>query len=148
MTVATQIDVNQLIASGMNGVVEKTVEKKHTGHSFGNEVMEDLLTTPAYVDLMIRAAVKAVEHYLPKGFMTVGRSMEFTHDAPTGAGMFVSVVATVTEVKGKRILFEIVASDELGEIGRGKHERVVVHRDEWTQKVKERLKVVQRIEFK
>ena len=148
MAVATRIDVNQYIVPGIKAIVQKTVEKKHTGHNFGTEVMDDLLATPAYVDLMIRAAVKAVDHLLPEGFMTVGRSMEFTHEAPTGAGMSVSTLATVVEVKGRRILFDIIASDELGEIGRGKHERVVVHCGEWTQKVKEHLKPVQRIEFK
>ena len=148
MTVATLIDVNQHITPGMNAIVQKTVEKKHTEHIYGTEGMDDLLATPAYVDLMIRAAVKAVDHKLPKGFITVGRSMEFTHESPTGTGMSVSILATVSEVRGKRILFDIIASDELGEVGRGKHERVVVHRDEWMQKVKEHLKPLQRIECK
>jgi predicted thioesterase len=74
--------------------------------------------------------------------------MEFTHEAPTGAGMSVSIQATVTEVKGNRLVFEIIASDELGEIGSGRHERVVVNRDDWTKKVQERLKPIQRIEIK
>ena len=74
--------------------------------------------------------------------------MEFTHEAPTGTGMSVSIQATVAEVRGNRILFDILASDELGEIGSGRHERVVVNRDDWAKRVQERLKPVQRIEFK
>ena len=74
--------------------------------------------------------------------------MEFTHEAPTGTGMSVSIQATVTEVKGNRLVFEIIASDELGAIGSGRHERVVVNRDDWTKKVQERLKPIQRIEIK
>jgi len=74
--------------------------------------------------------------------------MEFTHEAPTGTGMSVSVQATVTEVKGNRILFDIIASDELGEIGLGKHERVVVNRSEWMKRVDEHLKPVHRIDIK
>ena len=74
--------------------------------------------------------------------------MEFTHEAPTGTGMSVSIQAKVTEVKGNRIMFEIIASDELGEIGNGRHERVVVFRDEWAKKVQERLKPIQRIDIK
>lgn len=148
MTVATLIDVSQYIVPGMQAIVQREVEKKHTGHNYGTDAMDDLLATPAYVDLMIRAAIQAVDRHLPKGFMTVGRSMEFTHESPTGTGMSVSILATVSEVKGKRVLFEIIASDELGEVGRGKHERVVVHRDEWTKKVQEHLKPLQRIDIK
>jgi predicted thioesterase len=108
------IDARQYISPGASAIVQKTVEKRHTEHNFGGGAWEDFLATPAYVDLMIRAAVKAVNHNLPEGFTTVGRSMEFTHDAPTGTGMSVSIQATVTEVKGNRILFDIIASDELG----------------------------------
>ena len=149
MAVATLLDVSQYVTPGISEIVQKTVERKHTGYSYGGGgAMEDLLATPAYVDLMIRAAIQTVDHKLPKGYITVGRSMEFTHEAPTGTGMSVSIQATVTEVKGNRLVFEILASDELGAIGSGRHERVVVNRDDWTKKVQERLKPIQRIEIK
>lgn len=148
MAMATLLDVSQYLAPGMSEIVQKTVEKKHTGYSYGGGAMEDLLATPAYVNLMLRAAIETVDHRLPKGYITVGRSMEFTHEAPTGTGMSVSIQATVTEVRGNRVMFDIIASDELGEIGSGRHERVVVNRDDWTKKVQERLKPVQRIDIK
>ena len=47
-----------------------------------------------------------------------------------------------------RILFDIIASDELGAIGTGQHERVVVNRDDWSKRVQERLQPVQRIDIK
>ena len=123
--------------------------KKHTGFSYGGGgAMEDLLATPAYVNLLIHAAIETIDHKLPKGYITVGRSMEFTHEAPTGTGMSVSIRATVTEVRGNRILFDIIASDELGAIGTGQHERVVVNRDDWSKRVQERLQPVQRIDIK
>ena len=148
MAANTMIDASQYLTSGTSEIVQRTVEKKHTGGTYGGGAMEDLLATPAYVDLMIRAAIQAVDHKLPKGYITVGRGMEFSHDAPTGTGMSVSIKATLTEVKGNRLFFDILASDELGEIGSGRHERVVVNRDEWAKRVQERLKPVQRIEFK
>jgi predicted thioesterase len=148
MAVTTLLDVGQYLTPGMSEIVQKTVEKKHTGYSYGGGAMEDLLATPSYVDLLIRAAIQTVDHKLPKGYITVGRSMEFTHDAPTGTGMSVSIKATVAEVKGNRVMFDIVASDELGEIGSGRHERVVVNQDEWAKKVQERLQPIQRIAIK
>jgi len=134
MAVATLLDVSQYVTPGISEIVQKTVEKKHTGYSYGGGgAMEDLLATPAYVNLMIHAAIQTVDHRLPKGYITVGRTMEFTHEAPTGTGMSVSIQATVTEVRGNRVTLEIIASDELGEIGSGRHERVVVNRDEWAK---------------
>ena len=62
--------------------------------------------------------------------------------------MSVSIQATVTEVRGNRVILEIIASDELGEIGSGRHERVVVNRDEWAKKVQERLKPLHRMDIK
>ena len=149
MAVATLLDVSQYVTPGISEIVQKTVERKHTGYSYGGGgAMEDLLATPAYVNLMIHAAIQTVDHRLPKGYITVGRTMEFTHEAPTGTGMSVSIQATVTEVRGNRVILEIIASDELGEIGSGRHERVVVNRDDWAKKVQERLKPIQRIEIK
>lgn len=149
MAVATLLDVSQYVTPGISEIVQKTVERKHTGYSYGGGgAMEDLLATPAYVNLMIHAAIQTVDHRLPKGYITVGRTMEFTHEAPTGTGMSVSIQATVTEVRGNRVILEIIASDELGEIGSGRHERVVVNRDEWAQKVQERLKPLQRMDIK
>jgi fluoroacetyl-CoA thioesterase len=149
MAVATLLDVSQYVTPGMSEIVQKTVEKKYTGYSYGGGgAMEDLLATPAYVNLMIHTAIQTVDHRLPKGYITVGRSMEFTHEAPTGTGMSLTIQATVTEVKGNRIMFEIIASDELGEIGSGRHERVVVNRESWEKTVQERLKPIQRIDIK
>ena len=149
MAVATLLDVSQYVTPGMSEIVQKTVERKHTGYSYGGGgAMEDLLATPAYVNLMIHAAIQTVDHRLPKGYITVGRTMEFTHEAPTGTGMSVSIQATVTEVRGNRVILEIIASDELGEIGSGRHERVVVNRDDWAKKVQERLKPLQRMDIK
>ena len=149
MAVTTLLDVGQYLTPGMSEIVQKTVERKHTGYSYGGGgAMEDLLATPAYVNLMIHAAIQTVDHRLPKGYITVGRTMEFTHEAPTGTGMSVSIQATVTEVRGNRVILEIIASDELGEIGSGRHERVVVNRDDWAKKVQERLKPLQRMDIK
>ena len=149
MAVATLLDVSQYVTPGISEIVQKTVERKHTGYSYGGGgEMEDLLATPAYVNLMIHAAIQTVDHRLPKGYITVGRTMEFTHEAPTGTGMSVSIQATVTEVRGNRVILEIIASDELGEIGSGRHERVVVNRDDWAKKVQERLKPLQRMDIK
>lgn len=138
------INLNEYLTPGIEAVVQKTVRDADTAAHHGSGALACLLATPAYVDPMIHAAVKAVEKRLPEGFITVGRFMEFTHDAPTGTGMTVTVKAVLQEMDGNRLLFDIIACDELGPIGSGKHERVVVNRDQLMQKAKERMKDIER----
>lgn len=51
----------------------------------------------------------------------------------------VEVVATVSKVEGRKILFELVARDEVEEIGRGTHERIVVAVERFEKRVKEKI---------
>lgn len=129
---------------GLEAVVQRTVQDAHTAKHHGSGDLACLLATPAYVDQMILAAIDAVEKKLPEGFITVGKHMEFTHEAPTGLGMAVSVKATLTKIDGSRLFFDIVAFDEVGRIGQGKHERMVVNRDQLLKRAKDRMKDIER----
>lgn len=142
------INLNDYLAPGIEAVVQKVVRDSDTAAHHGSGALACLLATPAYADLIILAAIEAVEKRLPEGFITVGRYLEFTHDAPTGTGMTVSVKARLREIDGNRLFFEIVAFDEVGGIGIGKHERVVVSREQMLQKAKERMKDIRRDNLK
>jgi len=48
------------------------------------------------------------------------------HLAATPVGHQVTATATVTKVDGRRIEFDVSARDEIEEVGRGTHERMVV----------------------
>jgi predicted thioesterase len=86
----------------------------------------DVLATPELVRLMEAAAVKALAEHLPPEFTTVGVALSIEHIAPTPVGLSVKVEAVLGEVHGRRLKFQVVAYDDLEEIGRGTHERVLV----------------------
>ena len=67
---------------------------------------------------------------------SVGVEVAVRHLAPTLPGMTVEITARVTAVEGRKVTFEVVAKDELDEIGRGTHTRFVVD----VQKTIQRLK--------
>lgn len=48
------------------------------------------------------------------------------HDAPTPAGMTIVVTATVCDVEGKGIDFDIDVTDAVDHIARGTHRRYIV----------------------
>lgn len=124
------LDVNDFVVVGQIAAAQIVVSDQDTAANMGNKRLGDLLATPALVKLMIWAAADAVDPQLPEGFATVGVAMEYTHTASTVKGATVRVEATIVAISGNSVSFDIVASDNLGEIGKGHHERTVVVLDE------------------
>lgn len=129
--------VNKILKPGINSVITKVVQKSDTASNFNNDLNE-LLATPPLVEMVIRASIDAVDKHLPEGLITVGYSISLTHETATCLGMTLSVKSTLIEVYGHRLLFDFLAWDELGEVARGQHVRMVVKRDLLLQKVRER----------
>jgi predicted thioesterase len=142
------IDLREYLTPGLEAVVQKPVRDADTAAHHGSGALACLLATPAYADLIILAAIEAVEKRLPEGFITVGRYLEFTHEAPTGTGMTVSVKARLREMDGNRLFFDVIAFDEAGGIGSGRHERAVVNREQLLRKAQDRMKAIRRDNLK
>jgi fluoroacetyl-CoA thioesterase len=58
------------------------------------------------------------------------------HTAPTLPGMEVSIMATVTNVEGRKVSFDVVATDEIEPIGSGKHVRFIVDREKTYERLR------------
>jgi fluoroacetyl-CoA thioesterase len=125
---------------GLSAVVQKKVEESDTAVNYGSGVLGRLLATPVFVQLIIKASTETVDPLLPDGYVTVGKSMEFSHEAPTSMGMTITVQSTLERVEGNRLFFRIVACDSLGDVGYGKHERIIVSEKVLWEKAQERLK--------
>jgi fluoroacetyl-CoA thioesterase len=67
---------------------------------------------------------------------SVGVEVAVRHLAPTLPGMTVEITARVTAVEGRKVAFEVMAKDELDEIGRGTHTRFVVDVEKTIQGLK------------
>jgi fluoroacetyl-CoA thioesterase len=76
---------------------------------------------------MENAALNAIRSYLEPGESAVGTAVDIRHIAATPVGQRVSAEAEVTEVECRRIVFAVIAWDEVEEIGKGTHERMVVN---------------------
>ncbi len=113
------------IALGLSATIEHLVGEQSTARSMVSGTVE-VLGTPELVRLMEAAAVTALEGHLPTGFTTVGTCISVHHTAPTPIGLTVQVTATVSEVEGRRVKFEVMAHDDVEQVGHGTHERVLV----------------------
>ena len=85
-----------------------------------------VFATSRMVSVMELAAARVLRPLLGPGELSVGITIDVTHSAPTPAGGTVRATATFVGREGKRYLFELVAADDGGEIGRGRHQRAIV----------------------
>lgn len=131
------LELTKILIPGQNATMRKVVQRSDTAANY-SETMKEFMSTPSWVDMAIRASIEAVEKHLPEGFITVGHSINITHNAPTCLGMTVTVKATLKEVNENHLIFDIKSWDELGDVGSGTHERTVVNRDSMLKRAKER----------
>jgi len=113
------------LKAGIKGKAELTVSEKDTARIYGSG-MVDVFATPAMIALMEKAAHTSVEKYLPEGYLTVGNEVNIKHIKATKQGKKVWAESELILVEGKKLTFNIEASDEDGKIGFGEHTRYIV----------------------
>jgi len=111
---------------GTKGTYTLRVTPAHLASQFKDSVLPPVFATPMMVTIMENAALNAVRDYLEPGESVVGTVVNVRHLAATPVGHQVTAEAVVTKVDGRRLEFDVTARDEIEEIGKGTHERMVV----------------------
>lgn len=111
---------------GAKGTYTLRVMPAHLASQFKDSVLPPVFATPMMVTIMENAALNAVRDYLEPGESVVGTVVNVRHLAATPVGHQVTAEAVVTKVDGRRLEFDVTARDEIEEIGKGTHERMVV----------------------
>lgn len=119
---------------GLAGTAETIVRETNTAIVMGSGSLQ-VFATPCMVALMEQAACNAVAACLDEESTSVGTLVNVTHDAATGMGKKVTATATLTAVKGRKLVFEITAADEDKQIGKGTHERFIVNKEKFMAKL-------------
>jgi len=91
-----------------------------------DDVFPAVLATARLTALMEIACARALRPCLSPGELSVGVSIDLAHSAPTPVGATVEANARYLGREGKYFVFEVVASDHAGEIGRARHTRAIV----------------------
>lgn len=126
-----------MIAPGLVGKIEIVVEAADTADALGNRGVH-VLATPRLVALLEQAAIRAVAPHLPPGGSTVGTRIDVRHLAATPVGMRATIRATLREVDGRRLVFDIEGHDEAERIVEGRHERFQIDQARFLARVAEK----------
>lgn len=123
---------------GLTNTVEEFVTEKNTALALGSGSLE-VFATPAMILLAEKASAELIEKNLPTELTSVGIALAVEHSAPTPVGMKVRVEVKIISAEGRKIIFDIAAFDERGEIGRGSHERFIVDKKKFQDKANAKL---------
>jgi fluoroacetyl-CoA thioesterase len=102
------------------------------------DVFPAVYATSRMIALMELAAARAMAPTLGAGENSVGVTVDIEHTSPTPPGASVTAEARYLGRDGKLYLFEVVASDDAGIIGRGRHKRAIVVTDRLEARAAER----------
>jgi fluoroacetyl-CoA thioesterase len=88
-----------------------------------------VFATTRMIALMELAGARLLHPLLQPGEMSVGAHVDVSHTAATSIGAKVTATATYRGREGKLFVFDVMAHDPGGEIGRGTHKRAIISRD-------------------
>lgn len=125
--------MKQTLQPGIAATREFTVDRERTIDFMGEEAR--VYATPMLVrDIEVACRELLLEHLEPDED-SVGTRVEIDHLAATLLGMKVQITATLAELKGRAAVFDVVATDGVDTICRGRHARFIAN----VEQVKQRL---------
>jgi predicted thioesterase len=111
--------------SGLSSTRTFTVDRDSTIGFMGEDAR--VYATPMLVrDIEITCRDFLLEHLDP-GEDSVGIRVEIDHLAATLLGMQVTITVTLGELKGRAAIFDVVATDGIDTICRGRHSRFIAN---------------------
>jgi len=127
------------IPVGTKGSFTLVVAAEHLANRFKDLILPPVLATPVMIMVMENAALNALKPYLDPGTTALGTRVDVLHLSATPVGRTVVGNAEVTGVDGRRITFNVSASDGGEEIGRGTHERMLLDVAKFQARLKEKF---------
>ncbi len=119
---------------GLIGRSEMIVKEEDLTSPLG-DIQVDVLSTPRLIQLLEEAAIEAIKNFIPPGQLSLGTEVKVKHLSATPLGMKVTANALLKGIEKNRLFFRVDAYDEKGKVAEGEHERVLVSKERFLQKV-------------
>jgi len=95
-----------------------------------------VFSTPSMIRLMEDTSRRLLEPYLEGGESSVGTAVNIRHLKATPVGMKVTAKSRLIEINDRRCRFEVEAYNEREKIGEGTHERAIIDKKRFTDRVR------------
>jgi fluoroacetyl-CoA thioesterase len=103
--------------------------------------MPEVFATAYMVGLIEWACLEAMRPHLDPGEQSVGTDIRVSHTAATPPGFNVRVEVVVEKVEGRKISFRVAVQDGIDSISSGTHERFVIDRKRFLEKVEKKAQL-------
>jgi len=105
--------------------------------------MPEVFATGYLVGFLEWACIKAINPHLdwPQE-QTLGTHINVSHEAATPAGLEVTATVELVAVEGKKLIFNVEAHDGIDLISKGQHERYVISRKKFDERIKAKSSAV------
>ncbi len=122
---------------GLTGKSEMVVKEEDLVSRLG-DIPLDVLSTPRLIHLLETAAIEAIRDHIPEDQVSLGTEVRIRHLSATPLGMKVTANALLKGVEKSRLLFLVDAYDEKEKVAEGEHERILVSKERFLQKVEKK----------
>jgi fluoroacetyl-CoA thioesterase len=105
--------------------------------------MPEVFATGFLVGFLEWACIKAINPHLdwPQE-QTLGTHINVSHEAATPVGLEVTATVELMAVEGKKLIFKVEAHDGVDLISKGQHERFVINRQKFDERIKAKSNVI------
>lgn len=123
------------LSSPLVGKAVTTVDSTNSAAAVKSGSLE-VFATPMMLALMEEATCNAAAELLEGDETTVGTKISVTHDKASGIGTKITAEASLRKIDGRRLVFEVSATDDKGDvIGKGEIERFLVCSEKFMNRV-------------
>ena len=111
------------------------VDREHSAKHIGSGEVE-VLSTPSMILFMEMVSLELAQRYLPQNLTTVGTRVDVKHLNPVPVGAEIVVESKLVKQEGRKLTFEVRALWKDLVVGEGIHERYIVDKQKFVEKVK------------
>ena len=103
--------------------------------------MPEVFATGYLVGLLEWSCIRAINSHIEWPVeQTVGTRIEVSHEAATPPGLEIRVSVELIKVEGRKLVFSVEAHDGVDLISRGEHERFIINKEMFDDKMVEKTK--------
>ena len=131
-------DMNLESFVGWRGIREFVIGVEDSAKSLGSGDV-NVLSTPSMIRMMEETSRLLVQDKLPEGHTTVGIKVDVSHLKAVPIGCKIKIVSKLLKVEGRKLIFKVEAYWGEEKIGEGLHERFIVDRKSFLEKVRKSM---------